>query len=67
MRQISGILLALGSLLLYACTAEDYPQPADGETVEVSFTATTGFAATKTPTGSEGLTPEANSACLEKQ
>lgn len=59
MRQISGILLALGSLLLYACTAEDYPQPADGETVEVRFTATTGFAATKTPTGSEGLTPEA--------
>ncbi|MCD7848903.1 MAG: fimbrillin family protein [Parabacteroides sp.] len=59
MRQLSEILIALGSLLLYACTAEDYPQPAGGETVEVRFTATTGFAATKTPNGSEGLAPAA--------
>lgn len=59
MRQLSEILIALGSLLLYACTAEDYPQPAGGETVEVRFTAMAGFATTKTPTGSEGLTPEA--------
>lgn len=55
MRQLSEILIALGSLLLYACTVEDYPQPAGVETVEVRFTAAAGFAATKTPNGSEGL------------
>lgn len=59
MRQLSEILIALGSLLLYACTAEDQPQPAGGKTVEVRFTATSGFAATKTPASSEGLITEA--------